>query len=290
MATRLNTWIVHASLALVMVVSMADYTTPRKREDDDKFVLAVSCISLIFGVIYIVAHFVTKMRATILGGLIEVVASFIILILWFVAVIILQNPKNEKATLISEEVGIEVIEYANLYFFGWIIFFNAVYLLASVFRDARSFDPKILTWSLLLFASIVLLGTSVNLKDEICDANPGKMCDRTNFAIAIGAIVMCLTFVGIFLLICMGGVKPMIDLVLSGISAVLYFFGVCILTSASGPARTLGTLYFAIWAGAGFSYMLLIQAFREVFFGKDDIEVVEARATGTAEDEVDPDI
>lgn len=287
MASRLNTWIVHASLALVMVVSVADYEVPSERESSDKYILAVSCISLIFGAIYIVGHFVSGMRSALLGGFLELLITTIILIFWFVAVIILQNPKNEKATLITD-TGIEVIEYANLYFFGWIIFFNAVYLVASVFRDARSFDPKILTWTLLLFASIVLLGTSANLKEEICDNNPGKMCERTNFAIAIGAIVMILAVLGIFLLICMGGEKPMIDLVLSGISSVLYFFGVCILTSASGPARTLGTLYFSIWSGAWFSYMLCIQAFKEVFFGKGDIEDAMAPADNTQE--VDPDI
>lgn len=273
MTKRLNPWIVHSSLAMIMVVAVADFTTPSRRDDKDKFVLAVSCISLILGALIVVSHFVEKIRSIFIGTLLEVAISGLILILWFVAIIILQNPKNEMSTIITG-AGIEEIKYANLYFFGWLTFFSSVFLIASVFRDTAKFDAKLLTWSLLFFTSIVLFGTAVNLKKDICAYNPGKMCTRTDFAIAIGVIVSLMSATGAACLVCMKDrLKPMVDLVLSFLSAIMYFFGVTILTSASGPASTLGTLYFSTWAGAALSYLLFITVFRQVFLSSSNEEV-----------------
>lgn len=269
MSDRLNAWVAHTTLALICVVAISDSVKPSDRESKDKYVLATAIMSLIVGSIMFVAHFVEKMRKVFLGNMLELLMSTFLLSFWVVAIIILQNPKNELSTVVAGG-GIEVISYANLYFFGWLCFFSSVYLVASVFRDKNSFDPKLLTWFLLFFTSIVLFGTAVNLHDDICDVNPGRTCIRTNFAIAISVIVSLLSLIGILCLTCMVRVKPLFDLALGGISALFYFFGVTILTSASGPARSICTMYFASWAGAAFSFSIFFAAFREVFMSASD--------------------
>ena len=43
-----------------------------------------------------------------------------------------------------------------------------------------------------------------------------------------------------------------------------------VLTSASGPGRTLGTIYITVWTGAIISTLLLVGEFNEIFLDKEE--------------------
>merc|ERR1712176_507118 len=187
-------------------------------------------------------------------------AAVIPLCLWVVGTVFIQNPKNAIASYIEESDGSENIAYANLFFFSWIVLFFNTHLVASIFRDYSTYDPQLSGWLLLFTTSLVLLGMSATLKDSICQTSPGgRICHRTRFAIAIGAICSILSFVAV-VLVCWS--------IMGAVSYLLISFvcsGVFILTSASGPATDLGTMYLSSWVGAIVSSLLFIGGVQELF-------------------------
>jgi len=101
-------------------------------------------------------------------------------------------------------------------------------------------------------SSVVLMGMAATLRTDICAMNPSIVCQRTDFAIGIGAIVGILSLVAILLVACskMGAVSY---LLISFVSSGLFIFGVVFLTARDGPATSLGTMYFSTWTGAAVS-------------------------------------
>merc|ERR1719471_474449 len=105
---------------------------------------------------------------------------------------------------------------------------------------------------------------SATLKDSICQTDAGKICHRTRFAIAIGAICSILSFVAV-VLVCWSIMGAVSYLLISFVCSGLYIFGVVILTSASGPATDLGTMYLSSWVGVIVSSLLFIGGVQELF-------------------------
>lgn len=264
MRARLNSWITHTTLATICLISISDARKPSDRDPKDMVVLFTSLASVLLGSAMVTANCVERLNRLLIGNICELLTSLLLVVLWLMSVVFLHNPNNEMATIVSMG-GLELITYANLYFSGWFSFFSAVFLISSIYRDKEAHDPKLRNWFLLFSTSMILMGTSSYLHDDICNDRPGVMCNRTNFAIAIGAIAGFTAAAAILCLTCMKQVNPLIDLVLSGVCAVFYFFGVTILTSASGPARSIGTMYFAVWGGAGLSWALFVTTFKQLF-------------------------
>jgi len=50
----------------------------------------------------------------------------------------------------------------------------------------------------------------------------------------------------------------MLELAITGLITILYFFGVVFLTSASGPGSSMGNIYFSVWGGCFVSFMLML--------------------------------
>merc|ERR1712157_294780 len=157
---------------------------------------AAASISLTLSFIVTIGHLIGSLRYFLVGTLYELFAAVIPLCLWVVGTVFIQNPKNAIASYIEESDGSENIAYANLFFFSWIILFFNTHLVASIFRDYSTYDPQLSGWLLLFTTSLVLLGMSATPKDSICQTDAGKICHRTRFAIAIGAI---LSFVAVVL-------------------------------------------------------------------------------------------
>jgi len=130
-----------------------------------------------------------------------------------------------------------------------------------------------LGWVFLYLVSIILLGMSSFLKSGICSIDHEMRCRRTNYAVAIGVLVGFLSTAALALFY-YSKMTPNISLFLSSVSAVLYGFGVVMLTSVSGPARNLGTIYFTTWIGAVLSFLLLIDSLKEMFVFEDAVVIV----------------
>jgi len=209
-------------------------------------------------------HMLTGLRYYLVGTMLELFFAVIPLALWIVGTVFIQNPYNSFASNVDPDDGNETIEFANLFFFSWIVLFSNTYLVGSIFRDYGSYDPQISGWLLLCMSSVVLMGMAATLKVDLCANNSKVLCRRNDFAIAIGVIVGILSFVAILLVACskMGAVSY---LLISFISSGLFISGVIFLTAADGPATSLGTMYFSTWAGAAVSSLLFVGGIQELF-------------------------
>lgn len=179
----------------------------------------------------------------------------IVMALWVISIAFIQNPVNGIATAVVN--GDEIIVYANLYFFSWLTFLAAVYTVGVTFRDNFHFGPKFGQWMLLFTASIVLLSTSVSIRGDICDDGSEMACDRTKYAVGVGAVGIVISFIAVMASI-MDRMTKCVELVSTSLATILYFFGVVLLTSANGPASVMGNMYFSVWGGCFVSFALLV--------------------------------
>jgi len=261
---RFSSWFVQFLLSLTVLCACIDNIPPSQRGPKEKFTLATASISLALSFIITIAHLIGKWRYYLVGTLLELFAAVIPLCLWVVGTVFIQNPKNDFASEILLETGKEEIKYANLFFFSWILLYHSTHLVARIFNDYTTYDPQLSGWLILCTASLTLLGMSVTLKPSICEADAGRICNRTKFGIAIGVISSVLTFIAA-LLVASSRMGAVAYLFISFTTSAFHIFGVVILTSASGPATDLGTMYFSSWVGAIVSSLLFIGGINELF-------------------------
>lgn len=251
-------------LSLTVLCSVLDNVPTEERMEKEKYAIATASVSLILSFIVVVGHMLTSLRYYLVGTVLELFCAIIPLSLWIVGTVFIQNPYNSFASNVDEDLGNEEIEFANLFFFSWIVLFSNTYLVGSIFRDYGSYDPQISGWLILFMSSIVLMGMGATLRTDLCDKNDVILCRRNDFGIAIGSIVGVLSFIAILLVACskMGAVSY---LLISFISSILFIAGVIFLTAADGPAVSLGTMYFSTWAGAAVSSLLFVGGIQELF-------------------------
>lgn len=254
---RLPTWVSLLALSVVIIAAVADQYPANERNSRHNFALATACISLIFSFFFVMANvFDQSIGSVVVGNVFENTGAAIVVALWVVAIAFIQSPNNGFATDINN-IGQEVIIYANLYFFSWLNFIAAVYLFGNVIKDNLAYNPKFSQWVLLFASSVVLTATSIALHSDICAAAAETTCERVKYAIGVGIVGIVLSLVSI-LATMFGYMGRMLEIGSSVLSAVLYFFGVVFLTSADGPASTMGNMYFSVWGGCFVSFALLI--------------------------------
>lgn len=146
---------------------------------------------------------------------------------------------------------------ANLYLFSWMAFLSSVYTAGIAWRDNLRFGKKFNQWVLLFTASIVLMCTSISLKSDICSQGSEITCTRAQYAIAVGAIGVGLSGLAVLLSV-FDYLGYIFELIFTFLASILYLFGVMFLTSSSGPASSMGNMYFSVWGGAFVSFKMLI--------------------------------
>lgn len=264
------TWTIHSFLSLSVMCALLDSFPIVDMTAMELIAFGISCFSLVVTTIISAMHYNEYSKEFVGGTLIELAMAVVLQALWIVAAIVIQDPENDIASTI-DTTGVELIKQANLFFFTWFTLFCNVYLVASFFRDYKTYDLRVVCWVSLLAISLMLLGIASHLVDGICDVDEGAMCFRTKYAMASGAVVASISLIG-SVLSYMYKVSPNVGLILSSPTAAIYSFGVAMLTSSNGPARTLGTIYFTIWIGSIISILLLIGEFNKIFLNGNEAE------------------
>jgi len=276
---RFSAWSLHTLISLTVLCAIADSYPPSQRDEKEKFALATACISLTLSFLVTIAHVFRGLRKHLVGTILEMLFAVMPLSLWVVSAILIQNPANGLASTIEKETGFEDIQFANLYFAGWLILFSNMHLVASIFRDNNNYDAQISGWMLFFTSSIVLLGMSLTLKDGICERDSDVVCSRVTLAIVIAIIGASLSLIAMLLLAC-GKMVVIASLFFGFVSSGVYIFGVIFLTAASGPASSVGTMYFSVWGGTALSSLLFIGALQDAFLGESEIEEMDAGEEG----------
>lgn len=265
---RLPTWVVLFGLSIVIIAAAIDQFPSRGGREN--YFLATAIISLLFSFFFIVANLVDRLGNMVVGNAAENAISSIVVALWVVAISFIQNPKYAAATSINDE-GQEYIIYANLYFFSWLNFIAAIYLFGNVMRDNFAYNPKFSQWVLLFVASMVLTATAVSVHDDVCEKAEQVICGRLKYAVAVGSLGISFSFISIVCTM-MGCMNRILEIGTSTLCSVFFFFGVVFLTTARGPASTLGNMYFSVWGGCFVSFTLLVGAIFPNRGGDQEVE------------------
>lgn len=267
---RFRTWVVQTCLSAIVLCAMCDNVHPSDRGGKEKFVIATSCISLSISFIVSIAHHIKALKAIIVQTVIELVCAIINLSFCIGGTVIITSPKNKIATTVLTNTGTEIVVIPNLYFSSWLALLSSIYLLVSFFycihqSSANTNNNKIIGWLALFSISLIMLGTSADLKDGICDMDNNKQrCTRTIFAIVLSVVVLLFSLIAL-ILYSLEKITPKVSLALSSPTAGLCVSGVVMLTSANGPGLTLGSMYFTIWSSAFLSCWILITSFNDTY-------------------------
>jgi len=82
-------------------------------------------------------------------------------------------------------------------------------------------------------------------------------CERTKYAVGVGAVGLTISVIAVIASV-LDMMGRMVEIGTTLLATVLYFFGVVFLTSAGGPASTMGNMYFSVWGGCFVSFALLL--------------------------------
>jgi len=257
-------------LSMIVICAMSESFPPSDMNNYELFAYAVSGFSVALSLIMSIMYYVERSKKFVGGTIFELVGATILLGLWIGAAVIIQDPKNDIASTIDFSTGVEFVDEANLYFFTWFALFTNVLLVASFFRDVTTVNFRMLGWISVLATSMILLGVSRHLTDDICNADDGVMCFRIKYASVVSGAAGFIAFIASGLTY-QSKMSSRSGLVLASPNAVLYPFSAALLTSSDGPGRTLGTLYFMIWIGSVISVLLLIGEFNGMFLDKEDM-------------------
>jgi len=262
--SRFQAWFVHMLLSLTVLCATLDYIPIKARDEKANYSIITSSISFGISFLTVFGHLIVPIRKKLVGTLLEMVLAIIPLSLWVVGTILIQNPESWFASKVNVDTGFEEIQYANIFFFSWAVLFSNVYLVSAIFVNSSFYNPDLTIWVLLFAVSATLCGSSSTLKSDICALDDVNTCRRTTLGIAIGATVTGLSGISA-LLTGLDKMLSTVHLLIGFICLALYICGVIFLTSASGPAVTMGSIYFATWGGAWFSTYAFARGLGEMF-------------------------
>lgn len=256
-------------LSVVVLVSILDGFPLSSLNYMELFAFGVSGFSVVVSFIMAALHYNKSAKKIVGGTIFELVMAVLLLGLWIAAAVVILTPHHNIASTISS-TGVEEIVQANLFFFTWFATFCNVYLVGSFFRDYRTYDLRVMGWASVLAASLMLVGISNHLKQGICDIEDGATCFRIKYSMTAAvalSVFSCIASVLSYKSL----VKPKLGLVLASPTAVIYCFSLVLLTSASGPGRTLGTIHITTWIGAIISVLLLVGEFNDIFLNDKEM-------------------
>jgi len=264
-AQRFRSWTVLMLLSLALVLSITDKYPPEDRNGNVLVGTIVSACSA--GVSFLVAcfHYMDCSRRKFTGNIFELLCALTLFGSWIAGSCIMLNPNNNVATTIDEVNGMETITSANIYGLTWVACLANLYLVVSFYNDFTTMNFKVLCWLFVLSVSVSLMVTANHLTSIICDIGTDiendvpTRCNRTKYAFTISAVLTVISTIAL-ILFWREEITNTKSLFLESCSLVFYGHAVIMLTSVNGPALNYSTMYFATWAGAAVSVLLIIDS------------------------------
>jgi len=195
------------------------------------------------------------------GTIVELVTISILFLFWCVTL----------GLITIRDIGGGPEKSANLYYFSWGSFISIVFLWCDIF-DARFHNPsdilvrhpRFSLWVLLAISDIITMSSSINIYNDDCADNgdhSDSYCNRTLFSVLFGVINF--VFIAIFMIIqFQEGLQSnkfmQIECNASIALSIIYGILVGFLTSSSGPANSIGNLYYFSWIAFLTSFFIFV--------------------------------
>jgi len=274
--SRFKVWAMLTLLSMIVIITICDDIPRDVFEWEERWALAVAGINMSLGFIMALFSFFKWCDGVINNGFPEFCAALICCALWVAGTGTIMRPESGIATNYTTD-GTEIITNPNIYFATWFALIASVYLTTFFFVDIKSQDRTVVSWMFMFTISAIIIGVSSNLLDRICNVvDDNTRCNRTYYTIAFSVASFIVSTVALFLY-AFWKLTPCLELCFSLPIACFYIVGVILVTSASGPGASLGSLYFFTWAGAAFSCLVVFQAIQGMRKGKgaEDREAVQ---------------
>lgn len=259
-AQRFPAWIALTVFSAICVAA-TESQLPSPATAAHKWVLAVCCISLIFGffssLLYLTA------RHLFAATPFETGVTALLLAFWGTGLPVIMNPNYGIA------VDAAAVQNANLYFSSWAALAALVFITASLATDVTGVSVKdvapgsVFRWFALAATSVIVMASSSRYYTARDCSNQylthSENCRRTKFAISMGAISFVTSLVAAYLI--QNGLGRTIEFGITIVLLVLWCFGVGFITFGQSPGAEIGNLYFS----TSISFVLVVVLFADAF-------------------------
>uniref|UniRef100_A0A7S2L4P5 Uncharacterized protein n=1 Tax=Leptocylindrus danicus TaxID=163516 RepID=A0A7S2L4P5_9STRA len=250
------------------------------RSPAQNWAICVSALSFLFTAAAVIFHVWSIMSTLFIGTKFEGVIIGFLVIGWAAGVATVSDSDNELAVDSEGRVS-----NGNLYYFSWASFVCSVTLAANFLQHVFNIDvgaeirnkaKRMTLWSSLLAISLIVMASSANIYESVCDgAEPvetSKYCKRTAVGISFGCIG---TLVSLAIVVAKitDRATPFLYEALCAYVLVL-FNAICVafVTSNDGPGAPLGNLYYSTWGSFLVSLLLAKSCFEDYQVAKHIME------------------
>jgi len=256
-------------------VSTYDQSDVNTSHTQSTLILVVCGLSLLFSLLVVISKARPALRLRFFrNNRIEVLVSVTLCVLWIVALVIIQAPKNRLA--VQHSCHATVIRNTNLYFSSWVALLATVYNVMEILEEHKVTNVKLMvdmmpkeifSWTLQFVVGLILIvfSTTTNTFDMSCSSDctyclqevgdslktncySKRMCWSAYFAVGIAAISTFISMAAISTAT-RGIISPTADIILGSISMFFHLSGIVVLTSIGGPSFSAGNSYFLLWIG-----------------------------------------
>lgn len=285
---RFVQWVAFLFFSTITLASAVETSkTHQNNNSNEDWAVVCSAITFALTLIVVAMQLHPVGTALITGTKVEGVLILILVAFWAAAVSVISDANNNLAVSADGTVI-----NGNLYYFSWAGFVCSVMLLVSYLRavfgvdlagELRNRSERLTIWSALLAAQLVVMGASANIFDRYCNPNTelnDAYCGRTMFGIVLGVLGTVTSIGVVFMKIAASSVPFMVECIAAVGLAVLNAFGVAYLTSAYGPGKPLGNLYYFSWISLVSSALLVAGCF-ETYKSGGESAATNSHSAGT---------
>uniref|UniRef100_A0A7S2E8M7 Uncharacterized protein n=1 Tax=Trieres chinensis TaxID=1514140 RepID=A0A7S2E8M7_TRICV len=275
---RFTTWLCFMVFSLITMSSALEVVERYSETDmamkNQRYAVASSISSFVINGIVVMMHLTPKTSSYIVATKLEGAVCLFLMGFNTATVAVASDPNNGLAVKSDGAVM-----NGNLYYFSWAGFVTSVVMSVSYLRsvyhldvagEMRNRSARLTLWAALLASSLIVMGSAANVYDAECNVyepeRTEKYCNRTAFAVTIGALGTMASLVVVGLKIATSRAPFVLEMTLSVSLFVLDAFGVAYVTSGYGPGAPLGNLYYFSW-GAFISAFFLSSSCYESYVG-----------------------
>lgn len=242
-----------------------------ERTSSQEWAVCISALSFLIAFAANVFHFWSVMSVLFVGTKVEGFLALFLVAGWAGGVAVATDSDNDLAVDYEGQV-----QNGNLYYFGWASFVCSVTILANYLQSVYSVDmmgelrnkaKRMTLWSASLAVCIVVMASSANVYENVCDSSPpqesGRYCERTAVGISFGCMGALISLIIVSMKISDSIVPFFYEAFATFIMVIFYAFGVAFITSNDGPGAPLGNLYYSSWSAFLISLMLLKSCFED---------------------------
>ncbi len=242
---------------------------------NQKWAVACSIVSFASAILMIVLHVLPTGFGSVVGSKLECALSVLMLLNCSMLVALVSTVTNGLA--VDTDGG---VCFGNLYYFSWASFGMAFAIMLDYFKGVygwevteqlRTRSSRLDLWLLFLVCNLVMMASSSNVYDYMCEAHKKKqLCNRTLLAIIMGVTGSVFSIIVVGMKGAAGFAPLMLEVAICGLLFLANCFSIALVTSEFGPGAKIGNLYYSQWATLLVSFVLVASCHEDYMASKDE--------------------